>query len=82
MLTRRTVRTADLVELLLDTSRTPARRGVAAAAAVIVTRGRNHTGTFSGSDEERRAVLAEPSRWRQYVDLEWQWSWGGPVNAP
>lgn len=70
------VEEADLVELRLDTVKDPsAAAGLAGRKKpVIVTcRHRSQGGHFTGSEEERRAILAEAlSLGAEYVDLEWR----------
>ena len=72
------VKDADLVELRLDTVKDPSAAGALAGRSkpVIVTcRPQSHGGYFQGSEEERRAVLAEAlALGAEYVDLEWQGS--------
>lgn len=69
---------ADLVELRLDTVRDPSAAAALAGRKkpVIVTcRPTHQGGHFTGSDEERRAILAEAlSLGAEYVDLEWRGS--------
>ena len=70
------VKDADLVELRLDTVRDPSAAAALAGRRkpVIVTcRPRSQGGYFKGSDDERRAILAEAlALGAEYVDLEWQ----------
>jgi 3-dehydroquinate dehydratase/shikimate dehydrogenase len=67
---------ADLVELRLDTVRDPSAAAALAGRRkpVIVTcRSRPHGGFFTGSEEERRAVLNDAlALGAEYVDVEWQ----------
>jgi 3-dehydroquinate dehydratase/shikimate dehydrogenase len=66
---------ADLIELRLDTVRDPSAAGALAGRRkpVIVTcRLKAEGGHFAGSEEERRAILAEAlAMGAEYVDLEW-----------
>jgi 3-dehydroquinate dehydratase/shikimate dehydrogenase len=70
------VEDADMVELRLDTVRDP---NAAAALAgrkkpvIITCRPQSQGGHFTGSEEERRAILAEAlSLGADFVDLEWR----------
>ncbi len=67
---------ADLVELRLDTVSDPNPGGALAGrrTPVIVTcRSRAEGGHFRGSEDERRAILAEAlTLGAEYVDVEWQ----------
>jgi 3-dehydroquinate dehydratase / shikimate dehydrogenase len=69
---------ADMVELRLDTVKDPSAAGALAGRKkpVIVTcRPVAQGGHFKGSEEERRAILAEAlSLGAEYVDLEWRGS--------
>jgi 3-dehydroquinate dehydratase/shikimate dehydrogenase len=66
---------ADLVELRLDTVADPSAAGALAGRRkpVIVTcRPQSEGGQFRGSEEERRAILADAiAMGAEYVDLEW-----------
>ena len=73
---RDAVADADLVELRLDTVRDPS---VPAALAgrrlpvVVTCRPKSEGGRFEGSEEERRALLADAlTRGADYVDVEWR----------
>lgn len=73
---RDAVADADLVELRLDTVRDPS---VPAALAgrrlpvVVTCRPKSEGGRFEGSEEERRALLADAlTRGADYVDIEWR----------
>jgi 3-dehydroquinate dehydratase/shikimate dehydrogenase len=67
---------ADMVELRLDTVRDPSAAAALAGRKkpVIVTcRPQSDGGHFKGSEEERRAILAEAlSLGAEFVDLEWR----------
>jgi 3-dehydroquinate dehydratase/shikimate dehydrogenase len=67
---------ADLVELRLDSVKDPSAAGALAGRRrpVIVTcRPKAEGGHFTGSEDERRAILGEAlSLGAEYVDLEWQ----------
>jgi 3-dehydroquinate dehydratase/shikimate dehydrogenase len=67
---------ADMVELRLDTVRDPSAAAALAGRQkpVIVTcRPPNQGGYFTGSEEERRAILSEAlSLGAEFVDLEWR----------
>lgn len=67
---------ADMVELRLDTVKDPSAAAALAGRKkpVIVTcRPQSQGGHFAGSEEERRAILAEALQLgAEYVDLEWQ----------
>ena len=69
---------ADLVELRLDTVRDPSAAAALAGRRkpVIVTcRPKSEGGHFSGSEEERRRILAEAiTLGAEFVDLEWNGS--------
>ncbi len=73
---RDAVMDADLVELRLDSVRDPDVAGALAGRrrAVIVTcRPEWEGGTFRGSEEERRRILADAlAGGAEYVDLEWR----------
>jgi 3-dehydroquinate dehydratase/shikimate dehydrogenase len=66
---------ADMVELRLDTVKDPSAAAALAGRKkpVIVTcRPKSDGGFFSGSEEERRSILAEAfALGAEYVDLEW-----------
>jgi 3-dehydroquinate dehydratase/shikimate dehydrogenase len=69
---------ADMVELRLDTVKDPSAAGALAGRKkpVIVTcRPQSQGGHFKGSEEERRAILAEAlALGAEFVDLEWRGS--------
>lgn len=69
---------ADMVELRLDTVKDPSAAGALAGRKkpVIVTcRPKSEGGHFQGSEEERRAILAEAlALGAEFVDLEWKGS--------
>jgi 3-dehydroquinate dehydratase / shikimate dehydrogenase len=66
----------DLIELRLDTARDPSAAGALAGRRrpVIVTcRPEWEGGSFKGSEEERKAILAEAlALGAEYVDVEWR----------
>ena len=72
------VKDADLVELRLDTVNDPSAAAALAGRRkpVIVTcRPQSQGGHFQGSEDQRRAILAEAlALGAEYVDLEWQGS--------
>jgi 3-dehydroquinate dehydratase/shikimate dehydrogenase len=67
---------ADMVELRLDTVKDPSAAAALAGRKkpVIVTcRPKSQGGHFTGSEEERRAILSEAlALGAEYVDLEWK----------
>ena len=69
---------ADLIELRLDSTRDPSAAAALAGRRkpVIVTcRPKSEGGWFTGSEEERRAILSDAlSLGAEYVDLEWRGS--------
>jgi len=75
---------ADLVELRLDTVRDPSAAAALAGRRkpVIVTcRPQSEGGYFTGSEEERRAILSEAlALGAEYVDLEWRGACAGLMD--
>src|SRR5437016_6507662 len=73
---RDAVTDADLVELRLDTVSDPSAAGALAdrRCPVIVTcRPQWEGGSFNGSEEERKTILAEAlALGAEYVDVEWR----------
>ncbi len=69
---------ADLVELRLDSVRDPSAAAALAGRrkpVIITCRPQSDGGSFTGSEEERRAILSEAlSLGAEYVDLEWKGS--------
>jgi 3-dehydroquinate dehydratase/shikimate dehydrogenase len=67
---------ADLVELRLDMVRDPSAAGALAGRktpVIITCRSQAQGGHFTGSEEERRAILSEAlALGAEYVDVEWQ----------
>ena len=70
------VEDADIVELRLDTVKDPsAAAGLAGRKkpVIITCRHQSQGGHFTGSEDERRAILSEAlSLGAEYVDLEWR----------
>jgi 3-dehydroquinate dehydratase/shikimate dehydrogenase len=73
---RDAVSDADLIELRLDTVCDPSAAGALAGRrrpAIVTCRPEWEGGSFKGSEEERKAILAEAlSLGADYVDLEWR----------
>ena len=69
---------ADLIELRLDTVRDPSAAGALAGRrkpVIITCRHSAEGGYFTGSEDERRAILREAlTLGAEYVDLEWRTS--------
>jgi 3-dehydroquinate dehydratase/shikimate dehydrogenase len=72
------VEDADMVELRLDTVTDPSAAAALAGRrtpVIITCRPQNQGGHFTGSEEERRAILSEALQLgAEYVDLEWRGS--------
>lgn len=70
------VEDADIVELRLDTVKDPSAAAALAGRkkpVIITCRHQSQGGRFTGSEEERRAILSEAlSLGAEYVDLEWR----------